>query len=854
YVGQRYYREYSNSIEYTGQRERYENFTSEYTGIRYKRIESNSKWVLTHTISGLYGQSLSETGQPWPTDYDWFDSHSGSTANGTHTTFLDAFLPTEEGKTLLIFYGKIHSDGRNRVSFWQQTEDLSGYVKKDTVYTTGADFNISNKYTGFEAVKYSLDEGITFNDVGTFNPSTGYYGSAISGYSTLDIYYDRLTNQITYADGAYFKEGLTPLDVTPDGAPLKEVPGINYGADISSYNTFYTPTKEGYVFEGWYVDQPCSTPYTFTTMPIGGVIVYAKWVQVQYRVFLHPGVPEGELVNWGDQEMSFRVNYNESVKGSMIVGIRNDYEIVGWYYDEACTDPFIFDTKLNKQTVPAENVYDTSQTSEVDRLYGLPLGSKREYQGQPDDPDNGKFFIWDDANDTWLLDSNSGKKIPWNKDEYNNRFWVTHEFHLYAKWRSKITGAYGIDVEYYNGDELYYTDPTQYLDQAQAIAYATTPAASAGNEFKYWLVMHWDGSSYSEPESNAQQVLPDAGFTVLKTDASVRDLTAEELSAAPAGVTKKYIIRLKAVFGPIESETKTKLVYDGNGGTIVASPVYPDGMPTPTVNGNVITFEGLTINEEYPQLGEVFTRPGYNFLGWSSNSSSTAPEFAADQLIAPDILNGGVNTLYAVWEEKTITINYVAKGPDGAENFGSVSPTAETNPIKVFSGTASGSNATAGEGFKFVGWYSDENCETLVSENAEFVPQKSGDPAHYPYDSETLTFYAKFEYNTTTLTITNNSGHDAIFTVSGQGYEGLLLAIPSGKSLTIANVYVNEDYTITMDTGWSWRYDSFSKKIENLDPGTNSYTVAAQTMAKTKWLSGTSYAWVYKPTLYVVSD
>jgi hypothetical protein len=533
----------------------------------------------------------------------------------------------------------------------------------------------------------------------------------------------------------------------------------------------------------------------------------------------------------------------------MITGIRSDYELVGWFYDSAFTQPFSFETHLVDSTVP--DTYDKSRTSEVDDIYGLPLGEKRT------DTD-GKDYVWDTEAEDWLLED--GKKVPWNKDE--SRFWITRSLDLFAKWRSKIDGAKGINVEYYNGNTLVSADPDQYLDQAQAIAIAAPAAANADEEFKCWVVLHWNGTEYVEVDG-AQRVLPDDGFTVLKSDSYERALTEEELATAPDGVTKKYTVRLKAVFGPIESETKTKLNYNGNEGELVSGYTVPDGYPTPAVSGNVITFEGLTINADYEALGAVFARPGYKFLGWATAANATSAQFTAGQMIAPDILDGEVNTLYAVWEEKTVSFNYVAVGPEGATDFGSVTPeTDANNAIKVFSGTAAGSTASANEGFRFVGWFSDEACETKVGDNTEFVPQKTGDPGHYPYgdaDTMTVTFYAKFEYDTTTLTVTNSTGHDAIFTISGKGYgtdggSPIVVAIPNGQSVTIANVYVGETYTVSEDGNWSWRYTPYSGSTNALVAGINPFSVPLETPVRTYWLSGTSYYWKSKPALAVPSN
>ena len=38
-----------------------------------------------------------------------------------------------------------------------------------------------------------------------------------------------------------------------------------------------TPTMEGYIFDGWYLDYVCSIPFTVTTYS-RDLILYAKWI------------------------------------------------------------------------------------------------------------------------------------------------------------------------------------------------------------------------------------------------------------------------------------------------------------------------------------------------------------------------------------------------------------------------------------------------------------------------------------------------------------------------------------------------------------------------------------------------
>jgi len=41
----------------------------------------------------------------------------------------------------------------------------------------------------------------------------------------------------------------------------------------------YIPTKEGYSFVGWYLDQLLGIEFTDTLMPAENIILYAKWIE-----------------------------------------------------------------------------------------------------------------------------------------------------------------------------------------------------------------------------------------------------------------------------------------------------------------------------------------------------------------------------------------------------------------------------------------------------------------------------------------------------------------------------------------------------------------------------------------------
>ena len=818
YNGQRYTRS-AEMLNYTGTRYVYqENALAEYIGVRYTR--TSSSWSLDQTMTGLYGQKLTDEGYTWPNDHDWYSTggNNGSTS-GTRTTFLDAFLPSD-GASMVNFYGSSSASGGDLVIFYKQDADLNGYTEANRVNTGGGTFYISDKYSGFRAYQYRVDGG-NWQDVGAKDPNTGYYGEGVSYDDMLEIRFNRLAPSIIFMDGAYFDGNGNTKEEDNQGL-LQEVDSITYGSDLSSYNNggddYYAPTHSGYVFAGWYVDDICSQAYTFTTMPEGGVTVYAKWIQRQYRVFLHPNVPTDDTsLSWGNQTMSFRVDDGEKIasQGSMIIGIRDEYEIAGWFTDEACTQPFNFETVLNETTVTDE--YDTSRTSEIDD-YGNPLGSKRLYE------EDGKYYIWDDEAGDWYRED--GEMVRWNKDE-GKRFWIEHSLDLYAKWRSKLIGAKGIYVVYdMNGASPQVYDNAIYLDQAYAVApdEPANPPAGETNPFRYWVIQRWNGSAFVDTD---EYVYAGDSFVVARAKAHEEDIPESEQTEP--GVTKRYTVSLKAFYGPADDPTPTSITYNGNGGTLADGFTPPAGATVSA--GGIITFSNLQINATHTTLPEgTYTKEGYQFLGWAQTADATAAEFAAGAQVAADLLNPTGNTLYAVWA-KIYTITYTVVGS------GSVSLASE----EVYATSiAQGSTASGNEGSEFLGWYSDENCTTLVTEDAFYQPATPTGGW-----TEDLVFYAKFNTVTTTLTISKSGmadGEGAIFTVTGPDGFSVTVAVPNGGSVTIGGVKVGATYTVTEQTDWSWRYSDASKQTDALAVSGNECSVTNTSNGKNRWLSGSAIA------------
>lgn len=133
-------------------------------------------------------------------------------------------------------------------------------------------------------------------------------------------------------------------------------------------------------------------------------------------------------------------------------------------------------------------------------------------------------------------------------------------------------------------------------------------------------------------------------------------------------------------------------------------------------------------------------KEGYDFMGWYSDEKCTKLE---SQDLTLSIKNIQANHLYyAKFMIKQFSVTAVANHPNDKKNstvqFSSPSsePSNTSVTVKVnYNGSAT-FVANAGEGYEFVGWYSDKNCQTLVNQKTSYTV--SSIKADY-------TLYAKFK-------------------------------------------------------------------------------------------------------------
>lgn len=258
------------------------------------------------------------------------------------------------------------------------------------------------------------------------------------------------------------------------------------------------------------------------------------------------------------------------------------------------------------------------------------------------------------------------------------------------------------------------------------------------------------------------------------------------------------------------------IIYNMDGGTVSG-----DNVTTYDVESDTITL----INP---------TKAGYRFAGWTGTDLSGAT-------MTVTIPKGSIGdrTYTATWTENEVTINYVVVGPDDA---GTVTP--ETQTVGQVTGAPSATATVSSNAYKFVGWYSDAACTVLVSTNPILTPKKV-DGLY-----EAATYYAKFEYNLTSLTITvansaavdNNQGFIfEIKTKTGADAVNVTVVVLNNGTVKIEGLTIDNTYTITLKNQWSWRYENVSREI-TLTPGVQNEVTVTVTRKETKWLDSNGYS------------
>lgn len=238
------------------------------------------------------------------------------------------------------------------VDVWKSTEDTKlypkwNYTEYTVEYVLDGGTNSKDNPTSFIAKDYiTLEDptklGYTFEG--------WYLESTFDTKVTVLFGKEYLQNITLYAKWSVSKFNVTLIASEADSwDPVTVTFDSNGGSSVASQTIDYDtglvypdiPTKSGYVFSGWYVDQECTTPFDFSSQVLEDITVYAGWIEAvsSSNVF--------------------------SVNASKYTSSSNAYSVSGLYTSSTYT--YVYFTAFNSET--AYFYYRTSSSSTNYRVY-----------------------------------------------------------------------------------------------------------------------------------------------------------------------------------------------------------------------------------------------------------------------------------------------------------------------------------------------------------------------------------------------------------------------------------------------------------------------------------------------------
>lgn len=783
----------------------------------------------TETITAKWGSDISE-------QYKKIAKNAGSTfwsakesGGGPYTNYF-GIMP----QTSATYYNTGTTGDEGTMTYWGQ--DLNGNYTVKLFEVPGV-----GGYTVTDEDRYEF-QGYTYHH-GTSN------GSDCGG---AKFYYTRNSYTLTFNDGYN--------DVKTES--------VKYEASLGTYKDYVPEVPDAYepgsvTFGGWYLNPECTgAEYKLDehTMPADNVLLYAKWVPVTHTVEFYLDKAALDAGTKLSTHPDITVSHGSKADPTPKDPKNGSYNFVGWFYeDNGMEKAFDFaNMPVNKDM----KVYGkwSSNVLKSYFIYYKIQGTDTEIAA----PTTGSGL----AGVTKTFEAKGGNDLYAGYQEGYFPVTKSHSMTLDINaTEENDTNVY--TFWYVQKEAVPYT--VKYLNKETGEPVATEKTVSDNRK-----------AVVTETFKPVSGMMPDAyqkRLVVSAEEGAVNEIIfyyTEDTTHAYYKITH-YTENLgtDSQGKPTWTEYASSQAVGDIGKTYTAEPMTIPGFTCDrtvegTLAGGKLTANGLELKlyytrNSYPyqvryleqgsgeQLADPKNGTGkYGQVVYESakdieNYDAVAPTSQTLNIRIEEGTEVKLNIITFYYKEKEVTINYQVVGPEGC---GTVTPASET--LKVLSGTAQGSTAAvSSKTYRFVGWYKDKECtkpvdSSWVDANNKLTPVKNDDDAW-----TAATYYAKFEYNLTSMTIkkeVTGGAYDAndmfIFTVKdSSGKVFAKVAVTDGQSVTVNGLTVGEEYTVTEDNNWSWRYkDQNPQKITlTADPTQNVVTVKNE-IENNNWLGASSYA------------
>ena len=637
---------------------------------------------------------------------------------------------------------------------------------------------------------------------------------------------------------------------------------VQFEAPLSSYD--FVPEypvdleANAYVFDGWYTTAGCyegsEADLNTMTMPASDVILYAKWTPKTHTVRTYL---TKDAMDKGVQPLDIweNVPHGTAVENPPKAPENGQYTFVGWFYISDAGEEKAFDfsmpvnrdlnlyAKWSSNTLMTYTIkYQLEDGTEIaPPTTGSALaGTTRTFNAKTGTQLNEGYqsgYFPNVSSHSITIDIEGTEENK--KNEYIFVYVAKPEVEYTVRYLEKGTNAILAPPKTETTSYAVVTETFLQINGYAPDAYQKQLVLAAeGNEIIFWYVkddvhapvqiIHWvqniEGDGYTEYQSSTNL------NGVIENVYSEEPLTIAgfwyngEKSNASGELTAAGLV-LNLYYDRIEYPYAFKFLEQGTNKEIAES-----------VTGNA------RYQAQVTQTAKVI--PGYTLVSAENQAINIAIEDPADTA------NRNVKIFY--YTEQTVEIKYEVVGPDGCGTLDNY----QEAQLKVTTGEVKGSEPAANDGFRFVGWYKDEECTQPVDEEwvsgNKLTPGKTknyGTAEDSVMGYEAATYYAKFEWDVADLTITKqgceniDENQSFIFEVTGPNGYSNRVVINGNGSVIIKGLKVGE-YTVTEVTSWSWRYNAECGSVQTivLNPLLDSNIVVFKnTRSHQKWLGGDAY-------------
>lgn len=548
--------------------------------------------------------------------------------------------------------------------YWTITYDANGGTCSNDRYKSvqverGASEYLSSgstfKKDGYELEGWCLDQKCQ--------------GPVLTGYYTPEsdvTLYAKWASSVTItlnAAGGAFKDGA-------DTYTVKKTLGKALGT-----NSLEKPTREGFLFEGWYLDAEYQNRVKSSYVVTGNADFYAKWSQNQgntYTVRIHAGGPWYYDRNSGEyvEEAEFQIARGSKI-GSVSDPSRPGYE-AEWYLDQDYKTPYD-SSYVPKRDVDLYARYQKTVTVSWDADGGHDRSGN--LRGKRDIGQGSRFNFPDVYKENMVFAgwfTADGKPIDPNEAIYESVF-------VKARWEHgyKVT----LDLQ---GGELEADDAKEYLP-----AFSVKAGETIGNR----LIPRKEGAAFAGWSADGQ---------VYDTLSSVK-------------ITKDTVFQARW------DQTGHKVTLHGTEGMIRDG--YSDERYSYVDELTVYVPEGpgrgkvmipSSVSYDTSHSGGI----GKTFLGWSLTKGG--------EILNLNTHNFTEDTeLYAVWSDAAVKVFFVMNGgfnQNSSSNNISVSSLAPGEPL-----TYPRDSDMFRPGFTFGGWYKNKDLtgEAIRIPDSKYSPSES---------------------------------------------------------------------------------------------------------------------------------